>query len=201
MSATRDKQQATETFDGWTTPSEFLDALLERYPAFAGVTLDAAADETNSKAPHYLAGPHIGPGCGCGLCADWHDATWCNPPYGDQIPRWVAKAVQEWERGRTVYMLLPANVGPRWFDTVFETASRIDFLRPRINFGDPRNPGSSASNIDSMLLVWRPGRRAPRLDLWHWKGARLLAPPGWNGYSGAEWMVAAGLIPEAHVNR
>lgn len=97
--------------DEWSTPQAFFDELDAEFH----FTLDAAADATNHKCDQYYDKAHDG------LENPWGGVTWCNPPYGRQIGKWVRKAYEEHNNnGTTVVMLLPARTDTK-MSRVFDT--------------------------------------------------------------------------------
>ena len=72
-----------------------------------------------------------------GLSLPWHGVVFVNPPYGRELPRWVAKARSEVERGiaKVVVALIPARTDTHyWHDHVAGKAD-VYFLRGRLRFG------------------------------------------------------------------
>ena len=69
--------------DEWATPQDLFDRLNAEF----GFTLDVCANEDNHKTPRYFDKAMDG------LAQDWTgEVCWMNPPYGREIPKWVAKA-------------------------------------------------------------------------------------------------------------
>lgn len=146
----------------WSTPQPlFLE--LERRFGRGGFTLDAAADDENTKCKRYLHEEEDA------LEHDWGggeldvERVWVNPPLADIRP-WVEKALSEVEEGRAevVVMLLPARTGQAWFHDVVLPHAEVHFLRGRVNFVPP--PGSDVKRRspfeDSMVVVF-----SKRLDV------------------------------------
>ena len=80
----------TSVTDEWATPQ----ALFDRLDAEFGFTLDVCANEHNHKTDKYFDK------AADGLAQDWTgEVCWMNPPYGREIPKWVAKARATAERG------------------------------------------------------------------------------------------------------
>ena len=127
--------------DEWATPQEFFDALDSEFH----FTLDAAADETNHKCEKYYDKAHDG------LENSWGGVTFCNPPYGRQIGKWVRKGYEEHRNGATVVMLLPARTDTSWFHDYILGKAEIRFVRGRLNFND----GEGRAPFPSMVVVYR----------------------------------------------
>lgn len=73
----------------WETPQAFFDALNDEFH----FTLDPCSTDNNAKCEkHYTRKDD-------GLSKDWTGETvFCNPPYGKEMPLWIAKCA---EHGRT----------------------------------------------------------------------------------------------------
>lgn len=128
--------------DLWATPQDLFDRLDKIY----NFTTDVCAIPENAKCEYYFT-PEID-----GLKIPWAGRCWCNPPYGRQIGRWVAKAVEEVRRGvPLVVMLLPARTDTKWFHNYCLPYGEIEFLRGRLKFGDSKN----AAPFPSMVVVFR----------------------------------------------
>lgn len=127
--------------DQWATPQDFFDELDREFH----FTLDAAADETNHKCEVYYDKAHSG------LDNPWGEVTYCNPPYGREIGKWVAKAYREAQNGLTVVMLLPARTDTAWFHDYIYGKAEIRFIRGRLYFND----GNGRAPFPSMVVVYR----------------------------------------------
>lgn len=111
----------------WATPQSLFDSLHREFD----FTLDAAATSENAKCPRYLTQDDDG------LSRSWQgERVWCNPPYGREIGRWVAKCHSESRDGAIVVCLIPARTDTRyWHDHVMQ-AAEIRLVRGRLRFGD-----------------------------------------------------------------
>lgn len=71
----------------WCTPQDFFDKLNDEFH----FVLDAAATDKTAKCKKYFTPADDG------LAQSWNcgGAVFCNPPYGRQIGKWVAKAYHE----------------------------------------------------------------------------------------------------------
>ena len=122
--------------DMWLTPQD----LFDRLNAIHHFTLDVCATAENAKCHHYLS-PEID-----GLSKDWKGVCWMNPPYGKEIGKWVAKALQESLEGAKVVCLLPARTDTRWWHD-FAMHGKIEFIRGRLKFGGSKNSAPFPSAI------------------------------------------------------
>lgn len=77
--------------------------------------------------------------------------VFCNPPYGRAIGLWVKKAYEEWKKGATVVMLLPARTDTRWFWDYIYHIAEIRFVKGRLMFGGSKN----SAPFPSMVVVYR----------------------------------------------
>lgn len=102
-----------------------------------------------------------------GLSQDWTGSVFMNPPYGDLIPAWVAKANKSaWSTAEVVVGLLPARTDTRWFHEHC-MGTTIYFVERRIKFVGSLN----RAPFPSMVVIW--GARAKP-----WKIASLKLPSG-----------------------
>ncbi len=63
--------------------------------------------------------------------------VFCNPPFGPQIPKFLARA----HEAELAVFLVPARVDTRWFhDICLPEAKEIRFIRGRLRFGNSTNP-------------------------------------------------------------
>lgn len=65
-----------------------------------------------------------------GLTRPWFGRVWCNPPYGDQVPRFVGRMA---DHGDGI-MLVLSRTDTRWFHRAAEVAEVICFVRGRLAF-------------------------------------------------------------------
>ena len=122
----------------WSTPQDFFDSLDAEFH----FTLDVCATDNNHKCPRYFTKQQDG------LKQDWAGAScFCNPPYGRQISKWVAKASHY-----NVVALLPARTDTRWFHDHIYGKAEIRFIKGRLKFGSSKN----SAPFPSMVVIWRP---------------------------------------------
>ena len=74
-----------------------------------------------------------------------------NPPYGREIPKWTAKAVEAMgDESAVIVQLLPMR-GAEWFlDDIIPFASAICFVRGRLTFEGLDDPYM----VDSIVVLW-----------------------------------------------
>jgi phage N-6-adenine-methyltransferase len=134
--------------EDWETPPEFFAALDAEF----GFTLDVCATPANAKCARFFTPADDG------LAQDWgRNVCWMNPPFGAEIPRWMAKAWDAATLGATVVSLVPARVDTRWWHEYAERGE-YRFVRGRIRFvGAPYN----APFPCAVVLFRFPGAAAP----------------------------------------
>jgi hypothetical protein len=81
-----------------------------------------------------------------GLASEWGNVNFVNPPYKD-IKYWVQKAYHQWQKGRTVVMLIPSRTDTRWWHDYIMRASEIRFIKGRLRFGNATNSAPFPSAI------------------------------------------------------
>lgn len=131
------------------TPPDLFEALNDEFH----FKLDAATRPTNPlNTPYFYTKEDNG------LVKDWIDTTYCNPPYGREIIKWVRKAVEESRKGVTSVMLIPARTDTIWFHTYIYKNPNVEirFLKGRlkmVNYDDLNYKFNSAP-FPSMLVVF-----------------------------------------------
>ena len=128
--------------DTWATPKWLFDALNAEFC----FELDACATEKTAKCSRYFSMQEDA------FLQSWSKSTFCNPPYGKPIEKWILKARQEAEKGNRTVMLLPARTDSGWFhDYCLSGKSEIRFLRGRLCFDD----GKGRAPFPSMVVIFR----------------------------------------------
>jgi phage N-6-adenine-methyltransferase len=135
----------------WSTPQDLFDQLHSEFR----FTLDTAASAANFKCPDYYALDHPVPHMRDGLAGVWDGNVWCNPPYGREIGKWVARGYRAATEGEAevVVLLLPARTDTKWFHACC-VKGEIRFIQGRVKFGGCPN----AAPFPSMVVIFR-GRR------------------------------------------
>lgn len=85
-----------------------------------------------------------------GLSTDWGDCNFVNPPYSD-IAKWVEKAYQEYQKGKTVVLLIPSRTDTSWWHSYCMKATEIRFIKGRMKFGDSKHNAP----FPSCLVIFR----------------------------------------------
>lgn len=128
--------------DMWATPQDLYDQLNAEF----GFGLDVCATAENAKCERFFTAEDDG------LAQEWTGTCWMNPPYGEVIGKWVAKARLSAEAGATVVCLVPARVDTAWWwDNC--RFGEIRFLRGRLKFGGAE---TSAPFPSAVVIFGRP---------------------------------------------
>jgi DNA N-6-adenine-methyltransferase (Dam) len=87
-----------------------------------------------------------------GLVLPWFGTVFVNPPYGCELPSWVAKAAREvaLEQAQVVLVLMPARADRRYWHTYIVGRASIFFLRGRLRFDEEGTPAP----FPSALVMW-----------------------------------------------
>lgn len=86
-----------------------------------------------------------------GLTSSWGGCNYVNPPYGRELPKWIAKGYEEWQKGKTVVFLIPSRTDTRWFADYVLQAEEVRFIKGRLHFDDAKHPAP----FPSMIVVFR----------------------------------------------
>jgi len=133
----------------WRTPREFFEKLHTEF----NFAIDAAASPTNAMLPRYWTVDDDA------LQQDWAavgGTVWCNPPYGRDIGRWLAKAVAEQQRGVTSVLLTFSRTDTAWWhDYVARYADEFRFVRGRLRFERPDGTRGAPAPVPSVVLIFR----------------------------------------------
>ena len=114
-------------------------------------TLDAAADEHNTKAPAFINEEMDA------LKTDWRGVVWCNPPYGSMITPFLKRAVEMMNRCELIAVLIPARMDTKYMHEIaIPNASEIYFIKGRLNFQHHTAVKGANAPYASVLIVFRP---------------------------------------------
>lgn len=143
----------SSTREDWTTPTPLFLELDSEFD----FTLDPCATPENAKCDLFYTREDDG------LAQPWAPhRVFMNPPYGREIPAWVAKAHHESTLGAVVVCLVPARTDTGWFHNYVYRKHETRFIRGRLSFGGDPEKGHNAP-FPSMLVVMRPS------DAWGWQ--------------------------------
>lgn len=126
----------------WATPQDFFHELDEEFK----FNLDPCATNENYKCNFYFTETDNG------LEQNWNGyTTFCNPPYGREIGKWVKKASEA--EGGVVVMLIPARTDTKYFHQYIYKRENVEirFLKGRLKFGGSAN----SAPFPSMVVIFR----------------------------------------------
>lgn len=113
-------QSASMKNDEWLTPPEILRAL-------GAFDLDPCAPVVrpwDTAAKHYTV-------LDDGLSKPWHGRVWCNPPFGREAVKWLAKLR---DHGNGIALIPARTETAMFYSTVWGHADGVLFLRGRPHF-------------------------------------------------------------------
>ncbi len=125
----------------WYTPDRIIQPTIR---VLGGIGLDPCSNShTNPQVPagvHYTQADD-------GLALPWQGTVYMNPPYGDEISRWVEKLVAEWRASNVTeaIALVPARTDTAWFQNFRDNA--ICFVRGRLRFSESENSAPFPSAV------------------------------------------------------
>lgn len=122
----------------WATPQWLFDELDKEF----NFTTDVCATGDNTKCCEFISKRTDALNQ-----KDWGTRCWMNPPYGKVIKQWVAKAVEQSEKGNLVVCLLPSRTDTRWWHAHVMKAKEIRFIKGRLKFGGSKNSAPFPSCI------------------------------------------------------
>ncbi len=82
-----------------------------------------------------------------GLKVEWGQVSFVNPPYGRELPKWLKKGWEEWQKGKTVVFLIPSRTDTTWWHEYVMKATEIRYIKGRLKFDDQPNPAPFPSAI------------------------------------------------------
>lgn len=110
-----------------------------------------------------------------GLAQEWHGRVWLNPPYGQDIGRWMERLAAHGEGTALVFARTETDWFHRW---VWPHASGLRFLRGRLNFHRPDGTRSRYNaGGPSVLVAYGPVDRQRLRDA-NLSGAFVPLTPG-----------------------
>ena len=86
-----------------------------------------------------------------GLKTEWGQCNFVNPPYGKEIPKWIKKGYEEWQKGKTVVFLIPSRTDTRWWHDYCMKAIEIRFIKGRLYFDD----GGGRAPFPSAIVIFK----------------------------------------------
>lgn len=137
------------------TPQDFFDKLDTEFR----FVLDVAATENSAKCANFFTPETDGLNQSWSCCG----AVFCNPPYGQELKKWVRKAYTEAQSGQTIVLLIPARTDTAFFHDYIYGKAEIRFVRGRLTFtdvdGNPKRDKrgrAMPAPFPSMVVVYNP---------------------------------------------
>ena len=131
--------------DLWQTPK----SLFRRLNWEFLFTADICASHENKLHPVYYTEDQDA------LTSPWFNVNWCNPPYSDVTP-WVDKAIEQYQQGKTIVMLVPSDTSVKWFKKAYDSCNEVRFISGRISFINASTQlPVNGNNKGSVLFIWR----------------------------------------------
>src|SRR3990167_6117139 len=95
-----------------------------------------------------------------GLQCEWGNVNFINPPYNRKDkPLFIQKAFDEWCKGKTCVLLIPAATGTKQFHELILPHAEVRFLKGRVAFNGINTKGvystRNKGKHDSMVVVFR----------------------------------------------
>lgn len=78
-------------------------------------------------------------------------SNYVNPPYGNEIPKWIKKGYEESQKGKTVVFLIPSRTDTKWWHDYCMKADEIRFIKGRLKFDEHEN----SAPFPSALVIFR----------------------------------------------
>jgi hypothetical protein len=86
-----------------------------------------------------------------GLTKDWHGRVWCNPPYGTETKKWLAKLAAH---GNGIALIFSRTETSSFFSEVFPKADSIFFFKGRLRFCDVTGKQSGTAGAPSCIVCY-----------------------------------------------
>jgi len=83
-----------------------------------------------------------------------------NPPYNRvDKPKFIQKAFEEWQKGKTCVLLIPSATGTKQFHELILPNAEVRFLKGRVAFKGINTKGEYSTKNkgkhDSMIVIFR----------------------------------------------
>lgn len=95
-----------------------------------------------------------------GLTIEWGNSNFVNPPYNRiDKPKFIQKAYDEWKKGKTCVLLIPAATSTKQFHELILPNAEIRFLKGRVAFKGYNSKGiyteKNKGKHDSMIVIFK----------------------------------------------
>lgn len=134
-------QSAAMLKDEWLTPPHILQALGQ-------FDLDPCAPHA-SRRPWDTASKHYSIEDN-GLAQPWHGRVWCNPPYGLEAAKWLARLA---DHGNGIALIFARTETRMFFDHVWPKADALLFIEGRLHFHHVDGTRAAANSGAPSVLV------------------------------------------------
>ncbi|HMS90656.1 MAG TPA: DNA N-6-adenine-methyltransferase [Candidatus Absconditabacterales bacterium] len=99
-----------------------------------------------------------------GLNIDWQERNFVNPPYNrHDKPKFIKKAYEEYLKGNTSILLIPATTEVKWFHQYIIPYAQIFFIEGRVKFKGFNSKGNYVTNksgqTGSMICILNPNEK------------------------------------------
>ena len=83
---------------------------------------------------------------------EWQGRVWCNPPYGGETKKWLAKFA---EHGNGIALIFVRTETQQFFDYIWPLANGILFLKGRLTFCSAYGrPATATAGSPSCLVAY-----------------------------------------------
>ncbi len=137
----RNFNTVTEGHDEWLTPKYITDTL-------GPFDLDPCSPGT--RRPWDTAMYHLDE-INNGLVAPWFGTVWCNPPYGRETFKWLAKLA---DHGNGIALVFARTETVGFFEQVWERADAVFFFKGRLRFCYVDGTEADVANAPSCLIAY-----------------------------------------------
>ena len=85
-----------------------------------------------------------------GLKKPWEGRVWCNPPYGKETGKWLARCA---DHGNAIALIYARTETAMFFESVWARASALLFLKGRLHFHLPNGSRCKANSGGPSVLI------------------------------------------------
>lgn len=89
-----------------------------------------------------------------GLLLPWEGRVWCNPPYGTETARWLARCA---EHGNAIALTFARTETKMFFESIWNTAAALLFFRGRLKFHHVNGQAGDSAGAPSVLIAYGQG--------------------------------------------
>jgi len=139
----------------WSTPQPVFDKLNDEFQ----FTIDLCADIANRKCDPFIYTEHS-------LSVPWTGIGWLNPPYGEEIWKYLKKARESTKNGSIIVAIVPGRTNAPWWHRWIMQADEIRFVRKKMSFVS--NDGKKGvPSWGAVIAVYRPNSECkPQVSTW-----------------------------------